>query len=192
MTLPHYAFSRLHGSKKGIRPLEIYRFKNDFNDVYLVEVFFYDYNVYAIKFYMKKHRLSENRYNLVYPNKFKAKRSAPTGNSNFFKVMNTVVLISLEIIKRDNIASFGFMGAPKIKEKDIRFNSKNINEDNTVANTTRYRVYHLFAKRYFNPADFEYIDSNTASILLLKNNRNSSLTKDLAEKYIVEEVIPTL
>jgi hypothetical protein len=193
MALNHYEFLRCHGSSKGIRKLDVYRFQNDFNDKYLVEVFYYDYNVYAIKFFMKKHKLSESRYNLTYPQKFKEKRGCKTGNSNFLKVMNTVLKITLEISKKDSLASFGFMGAPREKELDENLNSENINEDCTIANTKRYKVYHLYARRYFNPNDFEYIDSNTSSILLLRNNRNKNvLTKQVAEDYIVNEIIPTL
>lgn len=193
MALNHYEFLRCHGSSKGIRQLEVFRFQNDFNDKYLVEVFYYDYNVYAIKFFMKKHKLSENRYSLTYPQKFKEKRGCKTGNSNFLKVMNTVLKITLEISKKDNLASFGFMGAPKLKESDPEKNAENINADNTVANTKRYKVYHLYARRYFNPSDFEYIDSSTSSILLLRNNRNKDvLTKQVAEDYINNEIIPNL
>lgn len=193
MALNYYQFIRCHGNNKVARKYEVFRFQNDFNDKYLVEVFHYDYNVYAIKFFMKKHRLSENRYNITYPQKFKERRGCKTGNSNFLKVMNTVLKISLEISKKDNLASFGFMGAPKLKENDPKINSKNINPDNTVANTKRYKVYHLYARRYFNPHDFEYIDSCTSSILLLRNNRNKNvLTKQVAEEYINNEIIPNL
>lgn len=171
----------------------MFRFKNVFNDIYLVEVFHYDHNVYAIKFFMKKHRLSDDRYCLVYPQRFREKRNSPTGNTNFLKVMNTVLMISKDIIQKDPLASFGFMGAAKLSEKDKSLNEENINPDNTIGNTKRYKVYNMYARRYFNPKDFEYIDSKTASILLLRNNKNKAvLTKEVAEQYIVNQLIPNL
>ncbi len=193
MTLDYYAFSRCHGKNKGDRKFDIYRFKNDFNDIYLVEVFYYEYNVYAIKFFMKKHRLSPNRYSLTYPKSFKEKLGCITGNYNFLKVMNTVLMISLEIKKKDNLASFGFMGAPSVAESDPNINPENVNIDNTVANTKRYKIYHLYARRYFNPMKFEYIYGRTSSILLLRNNDNKQLlTKKIAEDYINNTIIPNL
>lgn len=107
--------------------------------------------------------------------------------------MNTVLMISKDIIKKDPLASFGFMGAAKPVEKDKELNEANINPDSTIANTKRYKIYHMYARRYFNPKDFEYIDSKTASILLLRNNRNRAvLTKEVAEDYIVNQLIPNL
>lgn len=193
MALDYYVFSQCHASNKGVRKLDIYRFKNDFKDIYLVEVFYYEHNVYAIKFFMKKHRLSNNRYSLIYPQRFKEKRGCATGNHNFLKVMNTVLMISLEIKRKDNLASFGFMGAPKPTESNPKTNPENVNLDNTVANTKRYKVYQLYAKRYFNPEKFEYIYSKSSSILLLRNNDNKGqLTKEIAEDYINNIIIPNL
>lgn len=189
-----YEYTLVHGgNKKKKRNHEIYRFKNDFGDIYLVEVFFYDFNVYAIKFFLKKHRLSNSRYNMVYPKTFASKKGRKTGNFNFLKVLNTISHISLQIVKRDPLASFGFLGAPKESELDSNKNAANINADCTVGNTKRYIVYNNYVSRYYDPKQFEYISSNTSSIMLLRNNKNATaLTKEVAEKYITEEIIPNL
>ena len=153
----------------------------------------YDYNIYAIKFFLKHHRQSETRYSYSYPKTFKDAGCRVTGNRNFLKTMSTVLEISKEIIKIDGFASFGYMGAPKPKELDPDFNGDNINEDFTVGSTKRYKVYHLYAKRYFNPREFEYIDSKTSSILLLRNNKNKILLNTaVAEDYINNDIIPNL
>lgn len=192
--LSHYVYTRVHGGKTNDRILEIYRFKNDYNDIYLVEVFHYDHHVYALKFFLKKHKLSPNRYSMCYPQKFKERRGFPTGNGNFLKVMNTIIQIAInEILSGDELASFGFLGAPKVSESDPNNNAHNINPDNTVANTKRYKVYLSYCERLFNPEKFEYIYSNTSSILLLRNNSNKeALTKEQAEEYIVQQIIPNL
>lgn len=192
--LKTYNYTRVHGGNKiKRRNHEIYRFKNDFGDIYLVEVFFYDYSVYAIKFFLKKHRLSDNRYNMVYPKTFGVKQGRITGNYNFLKVLNTISKIAMDIIGRDPLASFGFLGAPRASELDEGKNAANINSDCTVGNTKRYIVYSNYVARYYNPKDFEYISSPTSSIMLLRNNKNAEvLTKDVAESYIVNEIIPNL
>jgi hypothetical protein len=191
--LNRYDFYKIQGNQKDREKVEIYRFKNDFKDIYIVEIFHYDFNVYAIKFSLKNHRYSKERYNICYKQDHRKKFGYDTGNSNFIKVLNTVLSIVIEIIKKDRLASFGFMGAPKISEADPKINAENINPDCTVANTKRYKVYHLYTRKYFNPADFEYIDSSTSSILLLRNNKNKeTLTKEVAENYILETIIPSL
>ncbi len=171
----------------------LYRFKNIFNDNVIVEVFEYKHNVYAIKFYLKKHSLSQNKYFLTYDKKFLKRKRATNGCKNLFFTLNTILNIAVnEILKNNTNASFGFMGAPKLSElQDL--DSGNVNDDGTIANTTRYRMYFLYVKRHFNPEEFEYIISKTSSIVLLRNNRYSDkLTKDIAEKYIKNDIIPSL
>lgn len=193
MALTRYDYYRIQGNQKNKGKLELYRFKNDFKQIYIVEIFHYEHNVYAVKFYLKNHSDSKRRYNLCYKKDFKEGLGYATGNSNFIKVLNTILSIVIDIIKKDKLASFGFMGAPRENEMDESLNAENINEDCTVANTKRYKVYHLYVRKYFNPEDFEYIDSKTSSILLLRNNKNKDvLTEEVAEDYIVNTIIPSL
>jgi len=193
MALNRYDFYKIQGNQKNKEKVQLYRFKNDFKDIYIVEIFQYDFSVYAVKFYIKNHRYSKNRYNICYKKEFKIGLGFQTGNANFIKVLNTILSIVVEILRKDGLASFGFMGAPKESESNPEINSANINPDCTVANTKRYRIYHLYIRKYFNPIDFEYIDSSTSSILLLRNNKNKeALTKEVAENYIVDTIIPNL
>lgn len=193
MALNRYDFYKIQGNQRNKEKVELYRFKNDFKDIYIVEIFHYEFNVYAVKFYLKNHRDSKNRYNICYKKEFKMRFGFQTGNANFIKVLNTILSIIVEISKKDRLASFGFMGAPKESEANPEINSANINPDCTVANTKRYKVYHLYTRKYFNPTDFEYIDSSTSSILLLRNNKNKeALTKEVAENYILDTIIPSL
>ena len=193
MALIRYDFYKIQGNRKNKQKVELYRFKNDYKDIYIVEIFHYDFNVYAVKFYLKNHSDSKKRYSICYKTEFKKNLGFETGNSNFIKVLNTILSIVVEIRKKDKLASFGFMGAPKESEADPEINSKNINLDCTVADTKRYRVYHLYTRKYFNPNDFEYIDSKSSSILLLRNNENKeTLSKEIAEDYILNTIIPSL
>src|SRR5690606_6779405 len=98
-----------------------------------------------------------------------------------------------EIAKKDTLASVGFMGAPKLCELDCEINGNNINKDLTVADTKRYKVYHLYSRKYFNPLHYEYIDSKKSSMLLLRNNSNKHvLTHEIAVDYINNTIIPNL
>ena len=126
---------------------------------------------------MKSHRLSENRFNLLLP---KEKSS----NKHVFFLLNTITKISIEIIKHNPNASFGFMGAATTKEKNWKKNSKNINPDNTIKNTKRHRVYSLYVLRYFPPNVFSHIEYKDASCYLLKNNRKEILTKEIIDNYL--------
>lgn len=169
---------------------KLYRFLNEYNDFVIVEVFHHPNNVYVVKFFLKKHRYSDKRYNLVYPNKYRKRKGAINGSKCFLKVMNTVLQISLEILNNDPIASFGYMGAPIKEEQE---DPKRINVDGTIIDTKRYKVYLSYVKRYFDPSAFEYLDSNKTSIMLLRNNKNkTTLTKKVADNYIKDIVIPNL
>jgi len=174
--------------------VSLYRFKNIYNENYIAEVFHYENSVYAIKYYLKNHRDSNKRYNITYSKDFLEKKKVNTGALNFFRVMDTVLTIAQkEIISKDNKASFGFLGAPKEIEMNKKKNKKNINNDKTISNTKRYKVYSLYARRYYNPQYFEYIDSKTSSILILRNNKNKDiLTPEVIQNYILKEIIPNL
>lgn len=177
----------------GEQNVRLFRFKNEYNQKVIVEIFEFKYNVYAIKFYLHNNRDSKNRYSFNYNSKF-LKRKNTNGAKNFLRTIDTVVEISIkELLEKDNLASFGFLGAPKPEEKDVTKNQENINLDKTIKNTIRYRIYNISSRRIFNPENFEYIDSKTSSIMLLRNNKNKKrLTVEIAKKYIQEEIIPNL
>lgn len=159
-------------------PLERYTFKSDIiNQQYIVEVLFLKYNIFVVQFYLKNHRLSGKRFNLLLDNQ------EPKNGKNVFLVLNTITKICLEIIKKNNQASFGFMGAPTSKESNPKKNKKNINTDRTIKNTKRHRVYSLYVKRYFPPNRFTHIEFNQSSCYFLQNNLNSQLNLTLVNEY---------
>lgn len=185
----------ISGSQKieGGQKVRLFRFKNGFNQKVIVEIFEYKFDVYAIKFYLHNNRDSDNRYSFNYDIRF-LKRKKTNGTSNFLRTIDTITSIALnEVLGKNEFASFGFLGAPKPTEKDLDINKANINPDKTIADTIRYRIYNISSRRIFNPKNFEYIDSKTSSIMLLRNNKNKQvLTIERAEKYITKEIIPNL
>lgn len=176
--LPSYSY--IHkGCRKEIdgTQIEIYTFKSDIvNQHYIVEIIKLNYDIYVIQYFLKNHRLSENRFNLLLPKE-------RGNNKHVFYLLNTITNIAIEIIKQNPNASFGFMGAATSKEKNRKKNSKNINPDNTIRNTKRHRVYSLYVLRYFSPNVFTHIEYKNSSCYLLKNNRKE-LSKEFFDDYL--------
>ena len=180
-----YIYTKKNRSKCDGRVFDIYTFKNLFNDIVIVEVFHYSDNVYVIKFFLKKHRLSNNRYSLQYDSKLPNYYRKCT--QNFIRCLDTIFNIGLDYLKSDNLASFGFMGAPRVKELS------KLNDDKTVSNTNRYRVYKSYSLRYFSPQKFLFIDSESSSIFFIRNENNkNALPKNKVMKIIKSEIIPNL
>ena len=159
--------------------VDLYHFKCLFNQTYILEVEIHIYNIYFIKFFKKNHRNSKNRYNLVNAPRLSKN---PKAAENFLTILNTVVKVITTTYKNDKIASFGFIGAPTLREKSNK-NKENINEDGTVRDTKRMNIYSIFVKRYFDPAEFEHIEFPDSSCYLIKSVDNLELTIDKVEDF---------
>lgn len=169
-------------------PCDIYTFNNIYNDTVILEVFRYNNNVYVIKFYLKKHRLSQNKYSFQYSKNEITSKGYNSGVKNILKTLDTILSVGLEYYRKDNLASFGFMGAPKPKELE-----EHIQTDGTVGNTRRYSIYKSYSLRYFNPESFKFIDSKTSSIFFIRNEKNKeNLPKEKVMGIIKNEIIPSL
>lgn len=166
----------------------IYTFTKLFNDVVILEVFYYPNNVYVLKFFLKRNKLSSKRYSMQYSLEEILAKGYKNGSSNFLKTLYTVLIIGIEYLKKDELASFGFMGAARPDELE-----KNRMDDGTVSNTKRYSVYKLFTLRYFDPKKFTFIDSKTSSIFFIRNQKNAEkLSKGKVMQIIKNEIIPNL
>lgn len=169
--------------------VDLYVFKCNFNQKYIIEVECHENDIYIIKFFKKSHRHSKNRYSLLNTKQFLRKNNT-TGAKNFLMVLNTIIELILNIYKDNNMASFGFIGAPTTEELNPSINDVNINEDGTVAKTKRYNVYGIYVKRYFDPSKFEHIELESSSGYLIKSKENLQLTtpkvEAFFEKYIIE------
>jgi hypothetical protein len=179
MTLKGYQYTHKGSDTDSNKtPLERYTFKSDIvNQQYIVEVLILDYDIYVAQFYLKNHRLSGKRFNLLLEN------PKEKNNKNVLYVLNTITNICLDIYKKNPNASFGFMGAPTSKESNPKKNKANINPDRTIRNTKRHRIYSLYVKRYFSPEKFTHIVFDQSSCYLLKNNSNLKLDFSLSNDY---------
>lgn len=184
MILPCYKHVN-QGNKidiKGI-PVDIYSFKSKIiNQQYIVEILNFEYDILVLQFYLKTHRNSDKRFSLLIP----VRKGRRNNNRHVFLLLNTLVNIAKELIKKNPNASLGFMGAPTIKEQQKDYNNLNINPDNTIKNTKRHRVYSLYVKRYFSPELFTHIEYENSSCYLLRNNKNTLLDKDTSDLYLNE------
>lgn len=143
----------------------LYSFKSTkSNECYWVWVECYDLHVYAVKFHLKRHRNSPNKYSIM------------TGTGEPRRIINTCVAIMLEIAKEDSQSSFGFIG------------SNMVGED--IANTKRYRVYKILMLTYFSDMYFQHKenDGRSAYLLIRKTElANNPYLMDDIEIFFTEE-----
>lgn len=155
---------------------KLYRFTSDQNHTYLVEVEEYIGKVYMVKFFLKNHRNSPDRFHLM------------TDFGSAQKVIFTVIHIMLEIFQANRTAhpSFAFMGSNTI------YGDGRPDEDK--ANTKRFRSYKSIMSIFFGVETFEYIKDENASILIMKNRaakidiQMSNILKYIYQNYEILEI----
>lgn len=144
-----------------------YHFKSSkSNHMYIVRVERYVQHIYCLKFYDKSTRDSKNKYSL---------------RTNTFEprtILYTLYHIMLDVLKRDRIASFFFIGADD--ERDI---------PNEL--TRRYKVYRRFVSSTITDKVFDHYRVNELSLYILVNKSTGADTSDLAN-IITEKVRETL
>ncbi len=136
----------------------LYTFKSSkSHQWYWVWVEIYDYNFYAVKFHLKAHRDSEQKYNLM------------TGLNEARPVINTCIAIMLEIATINPHASFGFIGA-------------NMNDESMYA-TKRFKVYSRMMATYFDEIVFEhFMQIDKSAYMLIRKTeleRHPDLLREL-------------
>lgn len=112
---------------------------------YWVWVEVYDHHLYAVKFHLKAHRHSRDKYSLL------------TGLNEARSVINTCVAIMREIGNFNPHSSFGFIGA-NMKSETPYF-------------TKRFRVYSRMMATYFSEDVFEHymLISKSAYLMIRKS-----------------------
>ena len=140
-----------------------YRFKSlKSHHTYIVRVEKYINHAYCLKFFDKSNMNSKNKYSLR------------TGTFEPRRIFYTVFNIMLDVLKKDEKASFFFIGAND--EKDVP----------GVA-TRRFRVYFKFVLSTVSDNLFKHYRVNDLSLYILVNrNRRDDL--DLYAQRISEEV----
>lgn len=170
---------------------DLYSFKCLYNIRYIIEVENHKNSIFIIKFFQKNHINSKRRYSLMNSKLIRESyiEKGLNGSKNFLIILNTIIKIIIETYSHNRTSSFGFMGAPTIKELNKKINLKKINSDGTVRKTKRYNVYGIYVKRYFSPDLFEHIEVESSSCYMIKSKTSNLKTKEVElffQKYIQE------
>lgn len=140
-----------------------YRFKSSkSNHTYIVRVEKYIEHAYCIKFFDKANMLSENKFSLR-ANTFEART-----------IFYTLFRIMLDVLKRDENASFFFIGA-------------NDEKDEMGKETRRYRIYRKFVLSTVTDNIFAHFRVNSLSLYILVNKK-AVKDREFYANRIIEEV----
>lgn len=123
---------------------------------YWVWVEVYNYHMYAVKFHLKAHRNSPNKYSIM------------TGLNEARPLVRTCIAIMQEISNHDPESSFGFIGANM--------------ECETVANTKRYTFYSNMMATYFSRNIFRHYKNDDKSAYMLIRKSQLEIIPDLLDK----------
>jgi len=147
---------------------QIFTFRTLKDRRYIVQLETYKYDIFIIKFYLKKHGSWKWKYNIR------------TNDHEAIRVINTCLNICLDLLNKQPTASFGFLAS-----RTYNPNTKKL-EDEAV--NARYRVYIGKLLNYFSPQNFLHEENPEKSSYLILNRRNR--TPKLKEK--IEEMFKDL
>jgi len=139
--------------------LHILTFRCRFNRQYIINVEQYDHYVFGIKFHLKAHKDSPNKYNLL------------SGINDSFRVLSSVVRGMKYFEEKFPLASFAFFGAEL--------------EGEPTGNTKRFRVYRPIMENFFLYDDFEHRLLLEESFYLMLNMKHRDQNPALFP-YIVD------
>lgn len=143
-----------------------YRFRSDkSHHTYIVRVEKYIKHCYCLKFFDKANINSKNKFSL---------------RTNTFEprtIFYTLFHIMLDVLKRDELATFFFIGAEDEK-------------DELGQATRRYRIYMKFVSSVVSDKLFTHFAVNSESLYILVNKKSKENPKKLAndiKDYVVKE-----
>lgn len=132
---------------------------------YIIRVEQYKCDVYAIKFHLKNHTTSDEKYKIT------------TGLEEVQQLLGTCIAILLQIHQESPFASFIVVGM-------------NGREEQTLENTKRYRVYKKVLENKFSPIEFDHFDLTQYSCYFMLNKSHPD--GENALKYVEEKILDVL
>ena len=111
---------------------------------YIAEVEHYKSDLYAIKFYLKVHQNSKDRFTVL------------TNLHEARPVIYTCIAILIDIYRQNNKASFAFIGSPSPKEIEREKRNPRQKKENR---TQRFRIYSTLMSTFFSETYFEHRNS---------------------------------
>lgn len=130
---------------------------------YVVLAEYFECNVFSIKFYSKRHRKSDRKYNFV------------INRGDIFKIIQTCIELIIELIRSHPGSSFGFIASRSIEQISER--------EEPLEKNQRHQVYKRYIAR-IGYENFDHYEFDNASAYLLVNNINSSDTESLKNSIV--------
>ncbi len=156
-------------------------FRSISNIQYIVEVEQHKSNFYAIKFYAKNNRLSDNKYKISL-NEYSAQ-----------PIIRTCINIMIHFYNVNPNASFGFIAERGINEnEDAKYVKTKLGtifcRKRPVRQTTkRFEVYRFVVEQFFSPVVFDHyvLEGKNVYLLINKNTKETDLFNRI-EKMLEE------
>ncbi len=145
-------------------PLHLYTFTGKGNHRYLIRVEEYPNDFYAVKFHLKAHSDSKDKYRLT------------TGYNDMPTCVSTCIQVMLEIAEKNPIASFGYIGANSLGEEK--------------ENTKRFRIYNRVMQNFFLPANYAHhflVKESVYLLLRTANAENHAAIFEMAKRFLFDE-----
>ena len=134
----------------------VFKFHSSKNKLhYIVRAEYHRHDFFAIKFYAKKDRRSDNKYSKV------------VNKGDVAGVLVTSASVIPYLLKEYPNASFGFMGSRTIDSKSLKVES--------YINNQRYRLYKYHLPQLIGDETFKHIAFENSSAYALLNKKNADL-----------------
>lgn len=140
--------------------------------LYVIRAEYHTENVYAIKFYCKKDKRSDHKYNkIINKNKF----------TTVIKIFETCLFLIPELLNQFHNCSFIIYSSRTIDFSNPKKLTENLYENQ------RFRVYSKFIQDRIGNKTFTHIEyPSISSYLLINNNEKDIQSKELLIKEMLE------
>ncbi len=144
--------------------------------IYHVHVEMHPNHFYGIKFHLREHKNLKHKYNIT------------TNLNEVRPIIFTCIKILLDINERDKRSSFGFIGSNTLfTVKRSCGNVLNINNEESMNCTARYRVYKRILLTFFTDEIFSHVQNEEHSAYLMVRRSmlddNPSLIEDINDYF---------
>lgn len=143
----------------------VYTFKSLYTrQIFVIEIDEFENNFFAIKFYPKHLKKSVDKYNII------------TNNGDVIRILLTCATSIPNILEKNKLASFGFVGSRTMSKKNRSFIE-------SYHQNKRYRIYSTLIQEVIGNELFDHFEFDKLSGYLLLNKANVN-TKKLKIKIL--------
>lgn len=139
----------------------------------------YHHHIFIIKFFLKAHQTHPLKYSLL------------TSYHESTRIFATCIKIAVQILKKNPLASLGFIGAATEEEEKAHKEALKDSPKAKKSPTKRFNVYTGIVARLFSPDQFLHVEDTPNSayaIINLKNNspqRLKATIEDMFHKHYI-------